>query len=44
MSPVDFKKWPCHPVEVMGQGPHNCGMEFVIWTLNMMERTNIRKK
>ena len=21
MSPVDFKKWPCHPVEFKGQGP-----------------------
>ena len=20
MSPVDFKKWPCHPVEFRGQG------------------------
>ena len=23
MSPVDFKKWPCHPVEFRGQGPRN---------------------
>ena len=22
MSPVDFKKWPCRPVEFKGQGPH----------------------
>ena len=21
MSPVDFKKWPCRPVEFKGQGP-----------------------
>ena len=21
MSPVDFKKWPCPPVEFRGQGP-----------------------
>ena len=21
MSHVDFKKWPCHPVEFKGQGP-----------------------
>ena len=21
MSPVDFKKWPCLPVEFKGQGP-----------------------
>ena len=21
MSPVDFKKWPCRPVEFRGQGP-----------------------
>ena len=21
MSPADFKKWPCHPVEFKGQGP-----------------------
>ena len=23
MSPVDFKKWPCHPVKFKGQGPHS---------------------
>ena len=23
MSPVDFKKWPCGPVEFKGQGPLN---------------------
>ena len=22
MSHVDFKKWPCRPVEFKGQGPH----------------------
>ena len=22
MSHVDFKKWPCHPFEFNGQGPH----------------------
>ena len=21
VSRVDFKKWPCHPVEIKGQGP-----------------------
>ena len=21
MSPVDFKKWPCRPVEFKGEGP-----------------------
>ena len=25
MSPVDFKKWPCHPVEFNGQGPPGAG-------------------
>ena len=23
MSLVDFKKWPCRPVEFNGQGPHH---------------------
>ena len=36
MSPVDFKKWPCRPVEFKGQGPlvkhvydhYQCGVSF----------------
>ena len=30
MSPVDFKKWPCRPVEFKGQGPHMCVGVFVV--------------
>ena len=25
MSPVEFKKRPCRPVEFKGQGPQGCG-------------------
>ena len=30
MSPVDFKKWPCRPVEFRGQGPlpRTCNRKF----------------
>ena len=31
MSPVDFKKWSCPPVEFRGEGPHfNRVMEGII--------------
>ena len=28
MSHVDFKKWPCYPVEFKGQGPYLSKMFF----------------
>ena len=37
MSPVDFKKWPCGPVDFKGQGPQVWGS---IWTL-LSELANI---
>ena len=30
MSPRDFKKWPCHPVEFKGQGPPGAGLGEVL--------------
>ena len=30
MSPVEFKKRPCRPVEFKGQGPqHGCAQSFL---------------
>ena len=35
MSHVDFKKWPCHPVEFKGQGPCYCVDTFLDLSLNL---------
>ena len=31
MTPVDFKKWPCRPVEFKGQGPQVRAAEEAIY-------------
>ena len=42
MSPVDFKKWPCRPIEFKGQGPHHWsrtkppGVESLMWPHSML--------
>ena len=30
MSPVDFKKWPCRPVDFKGQGPQYCWRHIIV--------------
>ena len=30
MSHVDFKKWPCRPVDIKGQGPHYYSPEVMV--------------
>ena len=47
MSPVDFKKWPCRPVEFKGQGPPSAMLavetrQVIIvlsWTERSIDRT-----
>ena len=41
MSPVDFKKWPCHPVEFKGQGPQVSATATVLpWRCSQGEVTS----
>ena len=46
MSPVDFKKWPCRPVEFRGQGPQSRdmnekGKEFIFYNKPYMPSAGI---